>query len=510
MWNLVSSKDQSKVKMAEAFYNTNKPITIKKLSQLTDSSSRSVKNYLRELKETIEEIGGEYVSSSEGVNFMIPINVGIDYFQKQIFKKSLSFSLLEKIFFDETLTREQLEKDLFISASTLNRITSTIREALRPYGLSLETNPFRVTGEESLIRNFYTQYFVEAYTVNEWPFKTLNKEIVDDLLPSATKYYESTSEIMSYTAFRFQFTVSMIRELNGYPNNYDNISKNECLSILYNKLVAEIEDKSADLMINSKENKNIYINELAKTRLFNSKNVLYDRLENDTSLNNRLSEIKGIITRLTEDFELPKEDQTHLVMEIDKGISFYNYYSKDVQPKQFLLYPPRDYLLINLYKRKYSMFYKLTEYYMRLLCNNRGFNPTEETLEYLVYLLISNWNNLTKNLFNRYNTTVIKVYSPISLRHAEGIAESLISDLPQSVEVSVLEEAIVDEEIISEHDFDLLISTETLMLDIEQPVIYMYKSRDSYQYDYLLKTIKEIALEKEEQAGERFLKNINP
>lgn len=298
MWNLVSSKDQCKTKMAMEFYKTNEPITIKTLSQLTNSSTRSVKNYLEELKEVMSEIGGEYISSSEGVNFKIPISIGFDYFQKRVFKKSLGFVLLEKIFFDENLTSSHLEKDLFISSSTLSRVTNTIREGLKPYGVSLETNPFRITGEELLVRHFYTKYFVEAYAVNEWPFVTIDKEFVDDLLLSTTEYYDSTSKVMSYPSFRFQFAVGLIRGLQGYSIKND-ILKNEGLSITYDKLTSEIENELIDSNNHSIKEKDIYINELANTQLFKSKQVLKNRLANDHYLKNRFSEIKKFINQLT-------------------------------------------------------------------------------------------------------------------------------------------------------------------------------------------------------------------
>src|SRR5699024_5201268 len=109
---------------------TNEPITIDRLSKETKSSPRSVKNYLKELRGTIEEIGGEFQSSSEGADFKIPTNIAIDYFQKQLFKKSLDFILLEKIFSNETLTTEQLINVLFITQSTLTRSLNSLYSAL--------------------------------------------------------------------------------------------------------------------------------------------------------------------------------------------------------------------------------------------------------------------------------------------------------------------------------------------------------------------------------------------
>lgn len=172
MWNLVSLKEQCKIKIIEAFYETDEPITINTLSELTNASNRSIKNYLEELKEAMSEIGGEFVSSSEGVNFKIPINIGIDFFQKQLIRGSLGFKFLERIFFDESLTNNELVNDLYISQSTLNRTATIIDEEVKSYGLRLETSPYKITGDEQLIRNFYTTYFVEAYSPLNGHLKT--------------------------------------------------------------------------------------------------------------------------------------------------------------------------------------------------------------------------------------------------------------------------------------------------------------------------------------------------
>src|SRR5699024_2346836 len=166
----------------------------------------------------------------------------------------------------------------------------------------------------------------------------------------------------------------------------------------------------------------------------------------------------------------------------------------------FILFPPRDYSLVDHYQKKYTAFYDITLQNMVLLCKNRGFHPTEDTLNYLIYILISKWPGLTKQLFSRYHSITVKVYSHLNLRHAQNIAESLSSDLPESLEVSVLEEPIVNEEVLSKLDFDILVTTQTF--------IVMYRSRSSYQYDDLQRLIRKIAKQKEKDAREKFIEKL--
>lgn len=505
MWNLISTKERSKMEMLEMFYATNHPITIDTLSKQTKSSSRSVKNYLKELRETMEEIGGEFQSSSEGVNFKIPTNIGIDYFQKQLFKQSLGFMLLEKVFFDETLTNQQLINELFISQSTLNRLADTINTALEPYGLKLETSPYKVTGEEYLIRNFYTSYFIEAYTSNEWPFENIHKKLIDEIFPPASDYYQSTSKVMSYPHFRFHFAVDLVRNLQGYSVEFP-LSEHDSVSALSDKVKTEIKKKIANFSFDNPLEEKSYIDVLVIYHLKILTPIVNEQLPKDDPLLKQLNEIKEMIDFLTEHFELAVEDQTNLIVEIDKALLFFSRSAKNHQPKMFILFPPRDYSLVDHYQKKYTAFYDITLQNMVLLCKNRGFHPTEDTLNYLIYILISKWSGLTKQLFSRYNAITVKVYSHLNLRHAQNIAESLSSDLPESLEVSVLEEPIVKEEVLSKLDFDILVTTQTLILDIEQPIIFMYRSRSSYQYDDLQRLIRKAAKQKEKATREKFIK----
>lgn len=503
MWNLISLKEQSKIKMVEMFYETNEPITINTLSEQTNTSNRSIKNYLEELKETMSEIGGDFESSSEGVNFKIPIHIGIDYFQKQLIRESIGFKLLEKVFFVENLTNNELVNELYISQSTLNRLATTINEGLHPYGLRLETSPYKVVGDEQVIRRFFTTYFVEAYSANEWPFDILKKEIIDCMFPSAVEYYKTTSEVMNYTFFKFRFAVGLIRNLQGYSVE-NKFLENEYLADYYHKLTAELNHNIDHFSFKSLEEKNIYVTQLAINQLLTSKHIFYDRLKHDQNLKKRFEEIEHMIMFLSDNFELPIEDMDNLIVELESELLFFSQNLGNIQPKQYILYPSRDYLLVDLYQRSYPTFYDLVKYYILFLCKNRDFVPKEETLKYLIYSFISKWKDLTKYLFNRYNTVTLKIYSHLNLRHAENVAESLISDLPTAVKVSILKEPFLNEEIISKYDFDILVSTETLILDIEQPIVYMYKSRSSFQYDYLYKQIKEIAEQKEKTMRDKF------
>ena|SRR5690625_2579432 len=180
--------------------------------------------------------------------------------------------MLEKLFFNKSMTAEQLLSELYVSSSTLNRLASTINEELQSYGLQLETTPYRISGNELLIRHFYTTYFVEAYATNEWPFERLDQKIIDEVLPSADNYYKSTSEDMNYTAFRFQFAVGVIRNLHGYSIKGPFLT-NEKLMDVYKALFLEVKKRCSMVSLDTALLREIYTKEIVTMELFISENL---------------------------------------------------------------------------------------------------------------------------------------------------------------------------------------------------------------------------------------------
>lgn len=162
MWPLISEKDKRKYFIIESLYNAETYLTIQDLAKTTTSSIRSVQNYLNELKVYIEDLDGKITTSVDGIKLNMPSNIGLDYFQRLLFKETIGFTFVEKVFFDETLTNSMMEECLFVSSSTLNRLVTQVKESLASYGIQLESNPFRFSGEEWLIRKFFTQYFEEV------------------------------------------------------------------------------------------------------------------------------------------------------------------------------------------------------------------------------------------------------------------------------------------------------------------------------------------------------------
>ncbi len=479
MWNLIQVKDQTKHQILRTLFQAKEPITIETLSKNTSSSMRSIKNYLLEIKNMVNGFDGFIETSKEGVMLHLPSNIGIDHFERYLLKNSSSFMLLELIFHNDHLNSTEISEKLFLSPSSLNRMIRSLKEALSEYGLSIEANPYRIVGEEALIRKFYSTYFQEAYSVSEWPFPDVSMDLINQLLDILLDFKDIHTDFMDYHKFRIQFVIDIIRSRKGYllKNTYKDC---RILTVSYRKISNEIHDKILTTEIDSEEAL-IYANQLAYWYIHYSTGIFEDRRKGVSEFSSRISAQESVITDLIELFDLPSFDCTSILMDLDSSLLLYKGIKDRKITKDYILFKPRDYFLIEIYKKSFFFFYEIAEVKMRMLCAERDIEINDDIIELLMHILLTKWKDLTLNLFERYSTCKILIYSHLNYRHAENIASSLHMNINRVIQIEIYNETSITSEKLSNYTFDVLVSTTTLSLDIPQKIQYLhYKSHGPF------------------------------
>ena len=99
IWQLVSPKDQRIYKIIELLFDSDQTVTINTIAKETNSSIRTIKYDLTDLKRILSAYDCCLTSSPSGIRMELPAHIGIDVFQRSIFKTSpAAFQLLELIF----------------------------------------------------------------------------------------------------------------------------------------------------------------------------------------------------------------------------------------------------------------------------------------------------------------------------------------------------------------------------------------------------------------------------
>lgn len=107
---------------------------------------------------------------------------------RQFMQSLIEVQIIRDLFF-RSLTSEELTEKYFISQSTLYRIIHTLNQLIsKEFNIEIETNPYRIVGDERMIRLFYFHIF--------------------------TRYYNSDYQKIGLTSLDFNWIISLFRFLD--------------------------------------------------------------------------------------------------------------------------------------------------------------------------------------------------------------------------------------------------------------------------------------------------------
>lgn len=156
-----------------------------------------------------------------------------------ILKESPTFQLLEILFFQPGKLRTELEKELFLSSSSLYRRIVKLNEGLKMRGLQIDRNNLMLTGTNELqVRLFMAAYFLEVYDVYEWPFQ-LDQKVVWTTVNQIDRHFDLKLNFLQKAELSFLIAVSIIRQQQGFLNSGKRDLSSE-KTLLYETLITEL------------------------------------------------------------------------------------------------------------------------------------------------------------------------------------------------------------------------------------------------------------------------------
>lgn len=493
MWKILSEKDKKKYTLLNALYRKYDPITIQVLSEISHLSQRSVLNYLDELRLDLSPLSGEILSSNEGIKLLLPNHIGMDYFQRKLLRESIGFQLLEYLFFQGEATLTELQEHFYLSSSSLERILKKIRKALEPYHLKLSGSPLAVQGVEFFVRRFYNRYFSEAYHQGDWPFKNLDKEILQRLLRTFPPYCNEYKKFVRSQEILFQFAVSLTRAHKGhlhppYPVSFFTEKKlPEIRQELYRNLSSfPLGTLSLDTVSD----------ELSFLKLQYTTDYYKERLQKDPDFQENTRELFTMIEETKDVFLLPPPKYWPFLIELYKLIQLHSKGNGYRILPDYILFRSRDFIIVTHHQVEYPFFYTFVTSYFKDILNGRGVTISEDLLEELYYTLLIHCESLTTYLFKNFKSCKALLYSHLSQNHAKSVEDVLIANFNSMIEVEIYAESELTEEELKKHQFDLLVSTNSVEIDIKNEVLYLHFHEKGYQISSIYKAINTVVNKK--------------
>lgn len=239
MRHALSSTQNRQIKIIELLRTTNSYVSVKKIAKIVDAVPKTIVNDCQEIEERWNAILQIERNTSGDLHLSEKHNYTVREVFSDILKESPTFQLLEILFFQPGKLRTELEKELFLSSSSLYRRIVKLNEGLKMRGLQIDRNNLMLTGTNELqVRLFMAAYFLEVYDVYEWPFQ-LDQKVVWTTVNQIDRHFDLKLNFLQRAELSFLIAVSIIRQQQGFLNS-DKRDLSSEKTLLYETLITEL------------------------------------------------------------------------------------------------------------------------------------------------------------------------------------------------------------------------------------------------------------------------------
>ena len=493
MRSLLTTSDRRRLELIELLLEADDWMTFDQVAEQLANSVRNIKEDISYFRKHFPEIGIE--TGQYRIRIMMDHSIGIQEAYRLILKETLIFQLLEEIFFIETYSIEDLAGVLHTSKSTVYRSIEAINSYFSNVGCQVETNPCRFVGNERFIRNFYRTYFKEKSTILEWPFRHYDEQTLNANINRILAIVEKSGAVKTedidfafYESIKLVIIVNVIRYQNGHLVDTNN-EETFLFKLIFNAVKLLFLPKNMSgingIPITTEYIYQILYPYLKKGNAFSLKEL--DKLRTrENHIDTALTHLTTSLTALSKVIDIDV-DPTSLMIPLYGTVHI-----EDDDPNGMYILYNRNKMFNQAINHQFPFVYR--ELYEAMVEFRRllKLEDNEDKVNYLVYILFTNWENLLLDLYTKYQHTSVLILSDGHYSHANMLKNLLSFELSPNIRIDTYESHLLSQEILDELDYDLIISTFKLppMTDTFNLVIKHYlSSKDIHRIETVLNRI---------------------
>ena len=148
------------------------------------------------------------------------------------------------------------------------------------------------------------------------------------------------------------------------------------------------------------------------------------------------------------------------------------------------------------FKHQYPIFYQSALEKFEVVINDHGIPLSDGIKNNLMYILLSKWYTLSKCMHDKFHPCKILLYSHFTAENARGLASEIQSEIGHSVAITTHAPHHINLDSIEEHDFDILVTTTSLYIDIDRPIFFIYRKGEALNLHQLKELIQQVIEDK--------------
>ena len=425
MRDLLSHREERQLTLIETLHYANAPMTIHELASALSCSARILSHDLTHIREHRSQL--EIDSTPKGFTVHFHPNKGIASLYQAVMSESPGFQLLGALFRRGHASADELADELFVSPSTIHRLAKQVNRPLgERFQLTIETNPYRFSGDEVSVRAFFTQYFFDMHAMTDWPFPAIDEEAFGSVLRF---FAEQVGIPLDYTRlwfFKLSAAVSLIRVRQGFrvmslPFDtdeltalYEVIRYQEAFDTHARQLEAVAGTPvTQDLLIQ------LYASFVQKHFAFT-----YDDLTEQASLDPytkaSVSALEAMVDTLMHKASLTLQNRETFLLDMHN-----TFHLREMEAGAVSLLFDHKKAFCDVINSYFPVFYQDVERQLITWVNALGYRWEDVHGHHLIYTCFTHWRHLLKQLLAKQKFVSIIVLSPYDLQHADLLTDMI-------------------------------------------------------------------------------------
>ena len=206
---LLSKTEQDLLFLLEELTKHHDWIELSVLAEKLNYSIEELQEHLFKLEQLFPKL--LIRSTKEGIQLQFDFQNTLDL-RIAIFKQSETYSFLNRLFFNEGQSLDQMCQELVISYERGQEIIQHLNTKLpQHYGISIQPSPLVMDGTEEDIRAFYLDYFSQSYDFLDWPFPSISEESLTHLIQLFLDAQQVSPNLSSLRQIKYTLAINLER-----------------------------------------------------------------------------------------------------------------------------------------------------------------------------------------------------------------------------------------------------------------------------------------------------------
>ena len=417
---LLSETEQNLLVLLEELTKHQDWIQDSSLSEILNLSAEELQDRLFKLEQLFPNLFIR--SAKEGTQLQFEVRNSLDP-RIAIFEQSKTYSFLNRLFFKEGQSLDQIGQELMIGCEQVQEIIQHLNTKLpQHYGISIQLSPLVMEGTEENIRAFYLDYFSQSYSFLDWPFPSISEESLTHLIQLFLNAQQVSLTLSSLRQIKYTLAINLERF-----NMSHLIEKPTPLLTSHYSSLMQIPQFEQDI---KKLAKKLHFEPTKKTleQLFSNPIKSFQSTNNPN--NGALDDIhqiqksyrllSQILEELSKEFHLQIENREELIW-----LLHYTAQADFLHPLNNKSLEKQKSLLLTNYQKEFPKLFEVSQHKFQSYLTEMGLENHPSKLQELVYTFSIQGQRILVQLLQKLPKIRVLVISHLDSEHAQNLIDTL-------------------------------------------------------------------------------------